>query len=69
MLNRVCKILSFKKRAFDDNYTRWDSGTTVPSDGAAGYAKGCVFIKTDGGVGTTMYVNEGSATSCDFNAK
>jgi len=44
-------------------------GDTVPTDADAGWAKGAVFIKTDGGAGTTMYVNEGSATSCDFNAK
>lgn len=46
----------------------WAMGTTVPTDGTAGYGKGCIFIDTDGGVGTTMYVNEGSNTSCDFNA-
>lgn len=44
------------------------SGATVPTDADAGYAKGCIFIKTGGGVGTTIYLNEGSATSCDFNA-
>lgn len=44
-------------------------GTTVPADASTGYAKGCIFIKTDGGVGSTFYVNEGSVTSADFNAK
>lgn len=44
-------------------------GTSVPADGTAGFAKGCVFWKTNGGIGSTMYVNEGSNTSCDFNAK
>ena len=44
-------------------------GDTVPTDGDAGYAVGCIFIDTGGGVGTTLYVNEGSTTSCDFNAK
>jgi hypothetical protein len=43
-------------------------GTTVPSDGAAGYATGCLFMHTDGGAGTSLYVNEGSVTSADFNA-
>lgn len=43
-------------------------GATVPTDADAGYAKGCIFIKTGGGVATTIYLNEGSATSCDFNA-
>ena len=44
-------------------------GTSVPTDATAGYAKGCLYIKTDGGIGSTLYVNEGSNTSCDFNAK
>lgn len=43
------------------------SGTTVPTDGARGYATGCLFIQTDGGAGTALYVNEGSKTSADFN--
>lgn len=45
-------------------------GTTVPSDGKRGYAPGCLFRKIGGnGIGSTLYVNEGSNTSCDFNAK
>ena len=44
------------------------SGAFAVTDAGAGYAKGCVHIKTDGGVGTTAYVNEGSNSSCDFNA-
>jgi len=45
----------------------YDVGTTVPTDGAVGYAKGCIFIKTDGSAGTTFYVNEGTSASADFN--
>lgn len=45
-------------------------GASVPADGTAKYAAGCIFMKSSGnGIGTTMYVNEGSVTSCDFNAK
>jgi len=44
-------------------------GAAVPADTTAWYAKGCIFIDTDGGVGSTFFVNEGSATSADFNAK
>lgn len=44
-------------------------GTTVPSDGDAGYAVGAMFTKTDGTPGGIRYVNEGSATSADFNAQ
>ena len=43
-------------------------GNTVPTDETAGYAIGCIFIHTDGGDGTALYVNEGTAASCDFNA-
>jgi hypothetical protein len=46
----------------------WYQGTTVPTDTTAGYPKGAIFLKTDGGANTTLYVNEGSSTSCDFNA-
>lgn len=43
-------------------------GQTLPTDDDNGYAVGCLFIDTDAGVGTTLYINEGSATDCDFNA-
>ncbi len=43
-------------------------GPTVPTDGATGYATGCTFIHTDGGQFTSIYVNEGTESSCDFNA-
>jgi hypothetical protein len=43
-------------------------GTTVPADGAAGFETGCLFQKTDGGNGTALFVNEGTAASADFNA-
>lgn len=42
-------------------------GATVPVDGTAGYSVGCIFMDTDGGIGTTTYTNDGSITSCDFN--
>ena len=43
------------------------TGTTVPSDGGAVYAKGCLFIDTDVATGTSgLYVNEGTAASCSF---
>ena len=43
------------------------TGATVPTDADAGYAKGCLFIKTSGSAGSTLYLNEGSSTSADFN--
>ena len=43
-------------------------GNTVPTDATAGYAIGCLFIHTDGGAGTALYCNEGTAASADFDA-
>ena len=43
-------------------------GATVPADAATGYATGCLFLHTDGGDGTSLYVNEDSSTSANFNA-
>ena len=44
------------------------SGTTVPTDGGAGYSKGGIFIKTDAASGTkALYENQGTTASCDFN--
>jgi len=44
------------------------AGTTVPTDASAGYGTGCLFMHTDGGDATALYVNEGTNTSCNFNA-
>jgi hypothetical protein len=44
------------------------SGLIVPVDGTAGYQTGCIFQHTDGGDGTSLYVNEGTYLSCDFDA-
>ena len=42
-------------------------GTTVPS-ADAGFAKGCIFIKTDAGNGVkALYENQGTTASCSFN--
>lgn len=56
--------------AYDqDGNIAWQQGTTVPTDTTTGYCTGCIFQKTDGGVGTSLYVNEGTSASSDFNAK
>lgn len=44
------------------------NGTVTITDGGAGYAKGCRYTKTDGAVASTLFINEGSSSSCDFNA-
>lgn len=46
----------------------FDWGTTVPTAGRADYAPGAIFQKIDGSADTVMYVNEGTLTSCDFQA-
>ena len=41
--------------------------TTVPTDTASGYAKGCTFIDTNVASGTGwVYFNKGINTSCVF---
>lgn len=52
----------------EDNYILAATGTTVPTDGTAGYAKGCLFIDTDVGAGTSgIYENVGTNTACNFD--
>ena len=36
-------------------------------EGKAGYATGCLFIHTDGGAGSALYVNEGTSTTSNFD--
>jgi len=50
------------------NGVMFQRGTTVPTDTTAGYGVGCLFQHTDGTTSTALYLNEGSVTSCDFNA-
>ena len=47
----------------------WATGTDVPTDSTAGYAKGCLFIDRDVAAATTgLYVNVGTTAECDFDA-
>lgn len=43
-------------------------GTTVPTDATDGYAKGCLFLDSDATSGSVLFINEGTSSSCDFNA-
>lgn len=48
------------------NVTR-ASGTVTVTDGGAGYAKGCLYVKTDAAAGTDgLYENIGTTSSCQF---
>lgn len=49
----------------ENNHILFAKGTTVPTDGTTGFAKGCLFIKTDA-TGAGLYVNNGTPTSCLF---
>ncbi len=45
------------------------TGTDVPANATAGYAKGCLFVDTDVAAATTgLYVNIGTTAECDFDA-
>ena len=44
------------------------AGTAVPTDGDSGYKIGSMYIDVAGSASSTLYINEGTATSCDFNA-
>lgn len=44
------------------------TGTDVPADTTAGYAKGCLFTDTDVAAGTNgLYVNIGTTASANFD--
>ena len=44
------------------------TGTVTVTDGGSGYAKGCIYIKTDVATGTTgRYENVGTNISCNFD--
>ena len=64
MLDRLASLLCIKKPAYGEGVL-WASGATVPG-AVRGYRTGCIFQHTDGGAGTSLYVNEGSVTSASF---
>lgn len=70
MIGRIAKLLGFKpsEPANKPEGFLFYAGPTVPTDGTAGYATGCLFQHTDGGAGTALYCNEGTLASCNFDA-
>ena len=50
------------------NGIRTDAGNTVPTDGTVGYPKGSLFFHLDGATGSTLYINEGTVATANFNA-
>jgi uncharacterized protein YjlB len=68
MKQRIAALLRTRPQGPEDgDNLLFDSGDTVPADGATGYQTGCIFQHTDGGEGTAFYVNEGTSASADFN--
>ncbi len=67
MLARIASLLKFKPPEKNTGLL-FASGTTLPTDDDEGYQTGCLFQKTDGGDGTSLYVNEGDVDDCNFNA-
>jgi len=68
MIARVCELIRMLEPNQSTPGLLLASGKTVPADGTSGYQTGCLFQHTDGGAGTALYVNEGTVTSCDFDA-
>lgn len=67
----------FKQQYTDPRGAMWEkpgvgimmaAGITKPTDGTIGYANGCIFIDQDASAGATLFINEGTITSCDFNS-
>jgi hypothetical protein len=68
MQKRVCSLIRMQAPDNADGALLSASGATVPTDATVGYRTGCIFQHTDGTSGTSLYVNEGTATSCAFKA-
>ncbi len=68
MKSRIAKLLRIREPKIEPRGLLFGSGTTVPVDTTDGWQTGAIFQQTDGGASTSLYVNEGSVTSSDFNA-
>jgi hypothetical protein len=68
MIDRMCSLLKIQKPVPGSAGLLLASGATVPTSGTRGYQTGCIFQHTDGSTGTAFYVNEGTASSCSFQA-
>jgi hypothetical protein len=49
-----------------DGNIRLSSGTAVPTDATQGYAIGAIHQKDGGTLGSSLYVNNGTTSSCGF---
>lgn len=75
MRARLKRLLRDAGLGDTDGILRWGqnggwtrgAGTTVPTDGTAGWAPGAVFIDTDASENAQVYRNVGTKTSCNFD--
>jgi len=65
MQKRVSKLVRVSPPEGVDCLLR-SHGDTVPTNATAGYETGCIFHHLDGSAESSLYVNEGSTTSCLF---
>lgn len=65
MQRRVCSLIKMSPPITADRGLLSASGATVPTDGTDGYQPSSFFQDTTNGI---LYINEGSVTSCEFNA-
>lgn len=69
MIQKLTALMGLDKDFLNgDGFINFARGTTVPTDGTAGYGVGALFLHSDGAEGTAFYINEGTTSSCDFNA-
>lgn len=67
MATKIHSLLKMKPSELKSGWL-FGSGTTVPVDGTAGYLPGAIWQKTNGGAGTSVWINEGTEAACDFDA-
>lgn len=65
---RTINAQSIRVREVDENgYVTRCSGTVSITNGGAGYAKGCLYVKTNVAAGTSgLYKNIGDTSACEF---
>ena len=68
MLQRVASLIRMLPPLTINRGLLSASGATKPVNGTDGFQTGCIFQHTDGTADTALYINEGSVTSCNFNA-
>ena len=68
MLARIAALLRIQPPVVDNRGKLWGSGADYPTLGDDGWQTGAIWCNTTGDAGTSLYVNEGSVTSCNFVA-